>query len=97
MLLHVSLTEGVPQVLYEAFAAVLPVVATAVGGVEEAAADAALLIPPGDAGVAAEALRRLAGDRDLRERIAAAGIERARPRTLGAESARVASFIDGAR
>jgi len=45
-LLHVSWTEGVPQVLSEAFAARLPVVATAVGGVAEAVGEAALLIAP---------------------------------------------------
>ena len=58
-LLHVSWTEGVPQVLYEAFAAGLPVVATDVGGVAEAVGDAALLIPPGDANAAADAVFRL--------------------------------------
>ena len=42
VLLHVSWTEGLPQVLFEAFAAGLPVVATDVGGVAEAAGDGAL-------------------------------------------------------
>ena len=46
MLLHVSWTEGLPQVLYEAFAAALPVVATDVGGIKQAAGDAVTLIPP---------------------------------------------------
>jgi glycosyltransferase involved in cell wall biosynthesis len=36
----------------------------------------ALLVPPGDAPALAAALRRLAGDAALRERIAAAGHER---------------------
>ncbi|MGH2968350.1 MAG: glycosyltransferase, partial [Solirubrobacteraceae bacterium] len=47
--LHVSWTEGVPQVLFEAFAGRVPVVATDVGGVKEAAGGAALVVPAGDA------------------------------------------------
>ena len=47
--LHVSWTEGFPQVLHEAFATGLPAVATAVGGVPAGAAGAALLVAPGDA------------------------------------------------
>jgi glycosyltransferase involved in cell wall biosynthesis len=92
-LLHVSWTEGVPQVLFEAFAAGLPVVATAVGGVAEAAGDAALLIDPGDPEAAAAALRRLADEPELRERLARAGLERVREVTLEAESGRVARFL----
>jgi glycosyltransferase involved in cell wall biosynthesis len=92
-LLHVSLTEGLPQILLEAFAAGLPVVATAVGGVPGAVGDAGLLVPPADPGAAAAALERLAGDRDLRERLSRAGLERVRGRTLEAESGRVAEFL----
>ena len=92
--LHVSWTEGLPQVLFEAFASRLPVVATAVGGVADAADGAALLIPPGDADAAVEALVRLRGDAGLRERLVAAGVERARLRTIEAESRRVAEFIE---
>src|SRR4051794_34034481 len=71
-LLHVSWTEGVPQVLFEAFAARLPVVATAVGGVPEAADGAALLVAPGDPAAPARALERIAAEPDLRERLAGA-------------------------
>lgn len=96
-LLHVSWTEGVPQVLLEAFAAGLPVVATAVGGVRSAVGDAALLIEPGDPDQAAEALARVGGDPALRARLAEAGLARMRAHTLEAEVERVAAFIaDGA-
>lgn len=91
--LHVSLTEGMPQVLLEAFASGTPVVATAVGGVPEAAGDAALLVPPGDPDAAARALERLAADPELRRRLVTAGVERLRGRTLEAQSALVAEFL----
>ena len=92
-LLHVSWTEGLPQVLFEAFAARLPVVATAVGGVPDAAGDAALLIEPGDPGQAATALARVAADPELRRRITGAGAARVASRTLDAEAGRVAAFL----
>jgi glycosyltransferase involved in cell wall biosynthesis len=92
-LLHVSWTEGFPQVLVEAFAAGLPVVATDVGGVRELAGNAALLVPPGDAGAAAAALERLRADPALRDRLVAAGREIAAQNTVEATAARVAGFI----
>lgn len=92
-LLHVSLTEGLPQVVLEAFAAGIPVVATAVGGVPRAVGEAGLLVPPDDADSAALALRRLETDPPLRERLSALGRERVRGRTLEAESSRVAEFL----
>lgn len=94
-LLHVSLTEGLPQVLFEAFAAGLPVVATAVGSVAEAAGDAALLMEPDDADAAADRLRQLAADEELRVRLVQAGVERVRAHTIEAELRRTASFLKG--
>ena len=94
--LHVSWTEGFPQVLIEAFASCLPVVATAVGGVPAAAGGAALLVAPGDSGAAADALERVVADAALRERLIRAGSERARQGTLEAASARVVEFLAAA-
>jgi glycosyltransferase involved in cell wall biosynthesis len=92
-LLHVSWTEGVPQVIFEAFAAGIPIVATRVGGVAEAVGDAALLVAPGDPQAAAEALARVLTDADLRARLVAHGLESVRRQTIEAEVARVAGFI----
>jgi glycosyltransferase involved in cell wall biosynthesis len=93
VLLHVSWTEGVPQVLFEAFSAGLPVVATDVGGVAEAAGEAALLIPPGDPEAAVTALRRVVEDADRRAELIARGLEIARRHTGAAERRRIASFL----
>jgi glycosyltransferase involved in cell wall biosynthesis len=92
-LLHVSWTEGLPQVLFEAFAAGLPVVATDVGGVAAAVGDAALLVPPGDPERPADELSRVAADPELRGRLVSRGLARVREHTLEAESRRVAEFL----
>jgi glycosyltransferase involved in cell wall biosynthesis len=93
VLLHVSWTEGVPQILFEAWAAHLPVVATAVGGVLAAAGDAALLVEPGDAAAAAAAVRRAAEDEQLRGRLVAAGALRAASHTTERETARLRALL----
>ncbi len=92
---HVSLTEGVPQVLLEAFAARLPVAATSVGGVPDLVEGCGLLVPPADAGALASALERLASDAKLRAELVAHASERAREHTLHAECARLAQFLAG--
>lgn len=92
-LLHVSWTEGVPQVLLEAFSAGLPVVATDVGGVAGAAGDAALLVPPGDAGAAAAALGRLVAEPGAALELAERGLLLARDHALEAETGRVAALL----
>ena len=91
--LHVSWTEGLPQVLLEAFAAGLPTVATDVGGIRQAVGDAVLLVPPGDPEAAAGALEEIAASPELRARLIAAGHEYVASRTLSHESMRVADFI----
>lgn len=95
-LLHVSWTEGLPQILVEAFAGGLPVVATDVGGVAAAVGGAVRLIPPGDAAAAAGELRRVAEDGPLRDALIRAGHAYAAERTASAEVRRVARFVSEA-
>ncbi len=92
-LAHVSWTEGLPQVLYEAFAAELPVVATDVGGIRDAAAGAALLVPPGDPGGIAKQLARVGRDAELRDQLIERGLKAVRDDTLESEIDKVAAFI----
>src|SRR5919107_4293 len=95
VLVHVARTEGLPQVLTEAQAAGLPIVATDVGGVRAGLGDGAeaLLVPPNDPGALAAAITRVASDRDLRAVFRELGLARARTSTLERQAARVAAFI----
>jgi glycosyltransferase involved in cell wall biosynthesis len=96
---HVSLTEGVPQVLVEALASGTPIVATDVGDVRTglAGGEAGLLVPPSNLEALVEAILRLADEAELRDRLVARGLELAREGTLEAEAERVARFIRRAR
>ena len=78
-LLITSHTEGLPQVVLEAFAAGLPVVSTDVGGIAEAVGEAVALVEPEDTVGAADAIRRIAGDAELRAALIAAGHPTSRP------------------
>lgn len=66
-----SHSEGSPNVLLEAMAANLPIVATAVGGVPEILEDneSALLVPVNDAHAMAAAIARVLTDQNLAERL----------------------------
>ncbi len=94
-LLHSSLTEGLPQILLEAFAAGLPVVASDVGGIRAAVGDCVLLVAPGDPAAAADAIADLADDPTLRERLIKAGLEYVGEHTIETESGRAARFLTG--
>lgn len=94
--LHVSLTEGLPQVLLEAFAGGLPVVATDVGGVGEAVGDRVLLIPPRDPEAAAARVQEIADDASLRLRLIRSGLDYVGSRTIESETRRTADFLAGA-
>jgi glycosyltransferase involved in cell wall biosynthesis len=93
--LHVSLTEGLPQVVFEAQAAGTPIVATDVGGVAAALAggEAGLLVPPRSAEAAAAALRRLRDEPELRVRLVARGLELVAEETMERQLDRLAQFV----
>ncbi len=73
-----SLYEGLPLSALEAMVAGKPVIATAVGGTDEAIIHGVtgLLVPPADAAALAEAIRRLLSDPALSRRLGMAGKDR---------------------
>jgi glycosyltransferase involved in cell wall biosynthesis len=72
-----SVWEGQPLVVQEALRAGRPLVATRVGGIPDLVGDAALLVPPGDAGALRDAVARVVGDAVLAVRLGAAAAQRA--------------------
>jgi glycosyltransferase involved in cell wall biosynthesis len=71
-----SLNEGTPLTLIEAMANARPIVATAVGGVVDLLADGrGICVPRGDEKAFAEALQKLAGDRQLQKDLGARGLQ----------------------
>jgi glycosyltransferase involved in cell wall biosynthesis len=81
--------EGQPLVLQEALRAGVPVVATRVGGVPGITGDnAALLVPPGDAGALAAAVRSVLTDPALAARLRAAATARALDLPVAADAVR---------
>lgn len=71
--------EGLPFTIIEAMMAGLPVVASKVGGVPELVDEGitGFLVPPGDHLSLAQAIKKLADDKNLRERMGKAGQEKA--------------------
>jgi colanic acid/amylovoran biosynthesis glycosyltransferase len=94
VLLHPSLSEGLPTVVLEAMACELPVVVTDSGGVREAVSDGVegLVVPPRDPSRMAAALGTLWRDPDLRRRMGAAG--RARVEEAFTLAAQIQAFLD---
>jgi glycosyltransferase involved in cell wall biosynthesis len=77
-----SRREGFGVACLEAMAHARPVVATSVGGLRDLVVDGetGLVVPPGDTQALRAALRRLLGDRELRQRLGRGGRDRARER-----------------
>ena len=77
-----SYSEGMPNVVMEAMACGLAVVATAVGGLPEAIGDCkgAVLIQPGNVDALEEVILKIGGDQELRDSMQMAGRERAEER-----------------
>jgi L-malate glycosyltransferase len=75
-----SETEGLGTSLIDALACGVPAVTTRTGGIPEVVEDgvSGLLAPVGDADALAAHVREILGDKALRERLSAAGRERAR-------------------
>lgn len=93
-----SFTEGLPNVVLEASAAGVPVVATGVGGTPEAVLDGetGFLVPPGDPRAIAARVGELLGDAELRARSGAAGRELMRSEfTFEAQAAAYLELLGG--
>jgi colanic acid/amylovoran biosynthesis glycosyltransferase len=78
VLLHASVSEGIPTVSLEAMACGLPLVVTDCGGIREVVADGVegFVVPKRDVAGMTRALRRLSEDASLRERMGRAGRDR---------------------
>jgi glycosyltransferase involved in cell wall biosynthesis len=89
-----SYTEGLPNVVLEASAARVPVVATAVGGTPEALEDGqgGFLVSPGDATMLARRIGDLLGDVRLRETLGMGGYYHVRDHFTFAAQAR--QYVD---
>jgi colanic acid/amylovoran biosynthesis glycosyltransferase len=72
-------SEGLPNVVLEAMASAVPIIASDTAGITEAVehGHTGFLVPPGDAKSIAAAARRLVGDAALRRRMGLAGREAA--------------------
>lgn len=90
-----SFTEGCPQVLIEAMACGVPVIATRVGGIPHLIRDGqnGLLVDPANARQLAGAVRRLVEDRDLRDSLIENGLATAREHSMEAEVGRMMATL----
>ena len=92
---HISNTEAVPQVLYEAMAAGIPIVATDVGGVAGALAQGrrGLLVAPGSAVAISDAIRQMQTDPIACRARQVEALEEAARQTTDVQVTEVLAFI----
>lgn len=95
MLVMPSLLEGVGLVHIEAMSQSLPVIASRVDGIPEIVKNeiSGLLVEPGDANAITKAIRKVAEDRNLRQKVVNRGLEIARQNTFEAQTGRVIKRI----
>ncbi len=81
VLVHPSYREGLPRCVVQAMAVGVPVVATDVDGTREVVIDqeTGRLVPAGDAGALREAVRWMLADRERRDALAGAALDRIVP------------------
>jgi glycosyltransferase involved in cell wall biosynthesis len=100
LLVQTSHTEGMPNVILEACAAGVPVVATAVGGTPEIVVDGqtGVLVARGDRGTLADKILMLLGDPVRRSTLGAAGRRRVREYfTFGSQAVAYARLAEELR
>jgi glycosyltransferase involved in cell wall biosynthesis len=97
LLVHTAHTEALPQVLFEAAAVGLPVVATDVGSVRKALerGNFGVVVPPRDPAALADAVVRVLANEPLRSALSEAGRMAARCWTIEHQAARLAKFLRG--
>jgi glycosyltransferase involved in cell wall biosynthesis len=90
-----SLMEGLPSVLLEAMATGMPVITTETCGMPDVVENEynGLLIPPADSAAIESAVMRLAGCRELRERLGTAGRETMKRYTWERAGRQLESFM----
>ncbi len=93
VLMHISWTEGVPQVFFEAFAAGLPVAGTNVGGIADAVGDSAVLVPAGDARAMAQAIVKISNEPELRRRLIERGLALSHLHTAENQRGKIAALF----
>ncbi len=92
-----SHAEGFPRTIWEAMAASLPVIATAVGGIPKILTQRkhALLVKPRSSEALGEAILQMHEDRELRKKLMQNAYELAKENTLANQTLQMVTFLKG--